>query len=65
MQRSWQRFQSKRSPGSRQCYVREGAEPGYKRGDEKDPLVAATAKAFELLEIAYYGQRGLMEQGQL
>jgi hypothetical protein len=37
------------------------SDEAVKRADEKDPLVAATAKAFELLEIAYYGKRGLMD----
>jgi hypothetical protein len=30
-----------------------------RRVDEENPLVGATAKAFELLEIAYYGKDGL------
>ena len=29
----------------------------------EDPLVSATAKAFELLEIAYYGKLGLTSEG--
>ena len=45
--------------------LREGAslssDEAVKGGDEKDPLVAATAKAFALLEIASYGQRGWIE----
>jgi hypothetical protein len=44
--------------------VREGdlsSEAAVKGGEEKDRLVAATAKAFALLEIASYGQRGLIE----
>ena len=32
-----------------------------KRVDEENPLVVATAEAFELLEIAYYGNFGLKE----
>jgi len=34
-----------------------------KRVDEENPLVEATAKAFELLEIAYYGNFGLKNDG--
>ena len=33
-----------------------------KRVDEENPLVAATADAFELLEIAYYGNLGLVDK---
>ena len=39
--------------------VREGGLSS----DEKNPLVVATAKAFELLEIAYYGNQGLAGNG--
>ena len=39
--------------------VREGGLSS----DEKNPLVVATAKAFELLEIAYYGRQGLADNG--
>ena len=45
--------------------LREGtslsSQAAVKGGDEKDRRVAATAAAFELLEIASYGQRGLIE----
>ena len=34
-----------------------------KRVDEENPLVVATAEAFELLEIAYYGNFGLKDTG--
>lgn len=34
-----------------------------KRVDQENPLVVATAKAFELLEIAYYGNFGLNGKG--
>ena len=34
-----------------------------KRVDEENPLVVATAEAFELLEIAYYGKSGLKDTG--
>ncbi len=34
-----------------------------KRVDEGNPLVLATAEAFELLEIAYYGKLGLKNTG--
>ena len=33
------------------------------RVDQENALVVATAKAFELLEIAYYGNRGLVNKG--
>lgn len=33
------------------------------RIDHSNPLVSATAKAFELLEIAYYGKLGLTSEG--
>jgi hypothetical protein len=39
--------------------VREGGLSS----DEKNPLVVATVKAFELLEIAYYGKQGLADKG--
>ena len=43
--------------------LRESGEAAVKGGDEKDRLVAATGKAFALLEIAYYGKRGLTDKG--
>ena len=34
-----------------------------KRVDQENPLIVATAEAFELLEIAYYGNFGLNDTG--
>ena len=39
----------------------QGKATTQERVDQENPLVAATAKAFELLEIAYYGNLGLKD----
>ena len=41
---------------------KRGRKPGKSQIDDLNPLVSATAKAFELLEIAYYGKSGLSNE---
>jgi hypothetical protein len=41
----------------------QGKAKTQERVNQENPLVAATAKAFELLEIAYYGNLGLKDTG--